>query len=96
MKKATYIPSEQKERLKNLKAKLGRQQTIFKKQNNETEKNNKASFTGRYLNAKKMKPFMAAKFIEECMTSMVREVCQEKKVVFKNILSTKTVTQLME
>ena len=96
MKKATYIPSEQKERLKNLKANLGRQQTIFKKQNNETEKNNKASFTDRYLNAKKMKPFMAAKFIEECMTSMVREVCQEKKVVFKNILSTKTVTQLME
>ena len=84
-------PSEQKENLKKLKANLVSQETIFKKQNTEIEKNSKASYTVSYLKVKKMKPFTAVEFFKENMASVVREVFPEKKVTFENIiLSTRT------
>ena len=38
-----YIPNQRKEKIEKLKANLNRQQTIFKKQNTDTEKNTKAT-----------------------------------------------------
>ena len=77
-----YKPSERKEKLEKLTANLDRQQNIFKKQNTEIEKNTKTSYIVSYLITKKMKPFTEGKFIKECMISVVREVCPEKKRCF--------------
>ena len=92
-----YRSSERKEKLEKLKANLDRQQTIFKKQNTEREKNIKASYIVSYLIPKKIKPVMEGEFIKECMMSVVREVFPEKKSAFKNIsLSARTVTWRIE
>ena len=64
-----------------MKANLDIQQTISKKQNNETENKPKTSYIVSYLIAKKMKPFTEREFIKECMMSVVKEVCPEKKGV---------------
>ena len=72
-----FKPRERKEKLEKLKSNLDRQQTIFKKQNNETEKNTKTNYIVSYLIAKKMKPFTEREFIDKCMMSFVREVCSE-------------------
>ena len=78
-----YKPSERKEKLEKLKANLDRKQTIFKKAKHEI--------------ATKMKPFTEGEFIEECMMSVVRKVCPEKKGAFENIiLSARTVTRRIE
>ena len=82
-----YKSSKRKEKLEKLKANLGRQQTIFKKQNTETEKNTKASYTVSYLNAKKMKLFTVVEFIEECMMSVVREGLRRKESCFQKYYS---------
>ena len=77
-----------------MKSNLDIQQTIFKKQNNETEKSTKASYIVSYLIAKKMKPFMEKEFIKEYTMSAVREVCPKKKGVFDKIgLSARKVTR---
>ena len=80
-----------------MKASFDRQQTIFKKQNTEREKNTKAGYIVSYLIAKKMKPFTEGEFIKECMINVVREVCPKKKGAFEYIsLSTRTMTRRSE
>ena len=92
-----FKPRERKEKLEKLKSNLDRQQTIFKKQNNETEKNTKTNYIVSYLIAKKIKPFTETEFIDKCMMSFVREVCSEQKGAFENIsFSVRTVTQRIE
>ena len=80
-----------------MKSNLDIQQTIFKKQNNETEKNTKVSYIVSYLIAKKMKPFAEREFIKEYKVSVVREVCPKKKGVFEKAgLSARIVTRRTE
>ena len=70
-----------------MKANLDIQETIFKKQNKETEKYTKASYIVSYLIAKKMKHFTERKFIKECVMSVVRGVCPKRKGVLKRLVS---------
>ena len=69
-----------------MKANLDIQRIIFKKQNNETKKNTKATYIVSYLIAKTMKPFTEIEFVDECM-SVVREFTQKRKVFLKKLFS---------
>ena len=89
--------TQRKEKLKKLISNLEKQQSIFKKQNVETEKNTKASYVVSSLIAKKMKPFTDGEFVKECLMNVVEVVCPENRTLFENIsLSACTVTRRIE
>ena len=89
--------TQRKEKLKKLISNLEKQQSIFKKQNVETENNTKASYVASSLIAKKMKPFTDGEFVKECLMNVVEIVCPEKRTLFENIsLSARTVTRRIE
>ena len=85
--------TQRKEKLKKLISNLEKQQSIFKKQNVETENNTKASYVVSSLIAKRMKPFTDREFVKECLMKL--KLCVQRRELYLKI-SVSLLIQLQE
>lgn len=85
------------DKVSDLKKKLKNQQFSFKKPTVETEACVKVSYIVAEKIAKKLKPFVDAEFIKECMESAAEILCPAQKQLFSKIsLSASTISRRID
>lgn len=85
------------DKIKALKKSISKQQMVFTKINENSEKGTRVSLAISHLIAKNMKPFSDGEFVKECIMTVVDLLCPDEKNVFANVsLSSSTVTRRIE
>lgn len=92
-----YKEKSREDKLRDFKAALGKQQSLFTNVKRDNEAVVKASYVIAELIAKNSKCFSESEFVKECLVKTAEVVCPDKVQIFKNIsLSRNTVAERVD